>query len=78
MNKIIYCQYLKCQSEAQDYKIYPGKLGDIIYNNISKKAWAIWLLQQTKIINEKKLNMNNIQDQNLIENEMISFLFKSK
>ncbi|UAJ66116.1 oxidative damage protection protein [Candidatus Schneideria nysicola] len=74
----IYCIFMQCQSEKQDFQVYPGKLGKYIYENISKEAWKKWTIRQTIIINEKKLNMLNLTDRNLLEEEMKRFLFKKR
>ena len=76
MNRIIFCTFLKKKSEGQDFQSYPGEIGKQIYNQISKKAWEKWLIQQTILINEKKLNMLNIEDRKKIEKHMKLFLFK--
>ncbi|WP_343192135.1 oxidative damage protection protein [Buchnera aphidicola (Formosaphis micheliae)] len=78
MNRIIFCTYLKEKSEGQDFQVYPGPLGKRIYNEISKIAWKKWISQQTILINEKKLNMFNVDDRIKLEKHMINFLFKNK
>ncbi|CAL4325909.1 oxidative damage protection protein [Buchnera aphidicola] len=78
MHRIIFCTFLKKKSEGQDYPPYPGKLGKKIYNEISKVAWKEWKLQQTKIINEEKLDMFNKNDRKKIEYYMKLFLFKNE
>lgn len=78
MNRIIFCKFLKKEAEGQEYQIYPGILGKRIYNEISKLAWKIWMSKQTMIINEKKLNMLNLNDRKIIEKYMENFLFKNK
>lgn len=76
MKRIIYCLFLKKNTEGLDFQCYPGKLGKIIYENISKKAWEQWKEKQTILINEKKLNMLNKSDQTILETEMKRFLLK--
>ena len=76
MNRIIFCTFLKTKSEGQDFQSYPCKLGEKIYNKISKKAWKKWLEKQTILINEKNLNMLNFTDRKKIEKYMKEFLFK--
>ncbi|XZR52896.1 MAG: Fe(2+)-trafficking protein [Enterobacteriaceae bacterium] len=58
--------------------MYPGKLGEKIYKQISKKTWNKWLKFQTIIINENNLNMSNNKDIEKIEYEMLNFFFKKK
>ncbi|QCI24055.1 oxidative damage protection protein [Buchnera aphidicola (Macrosiphoniella sanborni)] len=76
MNRIIFCTFLKKKSEGQDFQCYPGKLGEKIYNHISKAAWEQWIKKQTVLINENKLNMFNYKDRQIIEHHMKLFLFK--
>lgn len=78
MKRIIYCNFLKREAEGQDYQIYPCELGKHIYNTISKEAWAQWQKKQTMIINEKKLSMMHSADRQVLEQEMINYLFNGK
>ncbi|CAL4325896.1 Probable Fe(2+)-trafficking protein [Buchnera aphidicola (Protaphis terricola)] len=76
MDRKIFCIFLNKESEGHQSPPYPGKLGKKIYDQISKKAWNQWLIEQTKLINEKKLNMINKKDRKKIEKYMKLFLFK--
>ncbi|QCI24586.1 oxidative damage protection protein [Buchnera aphidicola (Muscaphis stroyani)] len=78
MNRLIFCVFLKKESEKQDFQPYPGELGKKIYNKISKIAWNKWISRQTILINEKKLNMFNQSDRKILETQMKLFLFKEK
>ncbi|XOD69970.1 MAG: oxidative damage protection protein [Sodalis sp. (in: enterobacteria)] len=78
MSRKIYCVFLKCKSEKQHFQMYPGKLGKRIYENISQEAWKQWQIKQTMLINEKKLTMMNVADRKILEQEMITFLFKGQ
>ncbi|AKC32562.1 oxidative damage protection protein [Candidatus Pantoea carbekii] len=78
MKRTIFCRYLQCNAEGQDFQIYPGQLGKRIYNEISKQAWKKWIVQQTILINERHLNMLHLEDQKFLEQEMINFLFKEE
>ncbi|QJC33757.1 oxidative damage protection protein [Enterobacteriaceae endosymbiont of Donacia provostii] len=78
MIKKIFCIYYQCKLEKLHNKVYPGNIGKIIYNHISKNAWEKWILHQTKIINEKKLNMTNQKHITYLKNKMIKFLFLKK
>ncbi|QJC31305.1 oxidative damage protection protein [Enterobacteriaceae endosymbiont of Macroplea mutica] len=72
----IFCHHYNMLLIGLEHVVYPGKLGEQIFHHISQKAWGKWLIQQTKLINEHNLNMNNIKHIKLLEQEMISFLFK--
>ncbi|QJC31718.1 oxidative damage protection protein [Enterobacteriaceae endosymbiont of Donacia tomentosa] len=76
MPKTIFCVYYQSQKEGLNNKVYPGNIGEIIFFHISKKAWRKWLINQTKLINEKKLNMTIKKHILFLEREMINFLFK--
>ncbi|HCR62982.1 TPA: oxidative damage protection protein [Serratia liquefaciens] len=76
MSRTIFCTFLQRDAEGQDFQLYPGEVGKRIYNEISKEAWAEWMKKQTMLINEKKLNMMNVDDRKLLEAEMIKFLFE--
>lgn len=78
MKNKIFCVFLKKKSQKQKKQIYPGKLGELIYQNISQIAWGKWLKKQTILINEKKLNTNKKTDLKILEKEMYKYLFKNK
>ena len=77
MCRKIFCVFLQKESEGHEFPPYPGELGKKIYYKISKKAWRQWIIQQTKLINEEKLNMMNAIDQKKIKKYMQLFLFKN-
>ena len=76
MSRTIFCTFLQRDAEGQDFQLYPGDVGKRIYHEISKEAWGEWMKKQTMLINEKKLNMMNVDDRKLLEEEMIKFLFE--
>ncbi len=78
MSRTIFCTFLQRDAKGQEFQLYPGELGKRIYNEISQEAWQQWMSKQTMLINEKKLNMMNPDDRNLLEKEMVSFLFEGK
>lgn len=73
--KLIFCQYFKKVLEGFEDPFYPGLIGEKIFHNISKKAWNIWMKEQTKFINENNLNMLNNNHIQKVEKYMINFLF---
>lgn len=78
MSRTIFCVFLQQDAEGQDFQLYPGELGKRIYNEISKPAWSQWMSKQTMLINEKKLNMMNPEHRQLLEQEMVNFLFEGQ
>ncbi|WP_422666644.1 oxidative damage protection protein [Candidatus Kinetoplastibacterium sorsogonicusi] len=67
---------LKTKLEALNNPPYPGEIGIYIMNNISQKAWNNWLQQQTRIINENRLNLSDIKSRKLLHDQMIQYLFE--
>ncbi|CAH0532587.1 putative Fe(2+)-trafficking protein [Vibrio stylophorae] len=76
MSRIVFCQRLNKEAEGLDFQFYPGDLGKRIFDNISKEAWAEWQKKQTMLINEKKLNMMDPAHRQLLEAEMVKYLFE--
>lgn len=78
MSRTIFCTFLQRDADGQDFQLYPGDIGKRIYNEISKEAWGEWMKKQTMLINEKKLNMMNVDDRKMLEAEMVKFLFEGQ
>lgn len=78
MARTVNCVYLDKEADGLDFQLYPGDLGKRIFDNISKEAWGLWQKKQTMLINEKKLNMMNVDDRKFLEEQMTSFLFEGK
>ncbi|MDT3306509.1 oxidative damage protection protein [Shewanella vaxholmensis] len=78
MARTVNCIYLNKEADGLDFQLYPGDLGKRIFDNISKEAWGLWQKKQTMLINEKKLNMMNVDDRKFLEEQMTSFLFEGK
>lgn len=75
MGRTVHCVKFGREAEGLDFPPWPGELGQRIYENISKEAWALWLQHQTMIINEYRLNALDPKARELIANEMEKFLF---
>ena len=78
MARTVNCVYLNKEADGLDFQLYPGDLGKRIFDNISKEAWGLWQKKQTMLINEKKLNMMNVEDRKFLEEQMTAFLFEGK
>ncbi len=72
---MIHCARLGREAEGLSYAPWPGELGQRIYHNISRQAWNEWLVQQTTLINEYRLNPLDPQARKMITTEMEKFLF---
>ena len=78
MSQTVFCQKLKKEADGLDFQLYPGEIGKRIFDNISKEAWATWQQKQTMLINEKKMNMMNVDDRAFLETAMVAYLFEDK
>jgi Fe-S cluster biosynthesis and repair protein YggX len=78
MSRQVFCVYLQKEAAGLDFQLYPGELGKKIFDSISKEAWALWQAKQIMLINEKKLNMMNLEHRKVLEEQMQQFLFEGK
>ena len=78
MARMVFCQHLQKEAEGLEFQLIPGDLGKRVFDNISKQAWSQWQAKQTMLINEKKLNLMNQADRELLQQEMVNYLFEGK
>jgi Fe-S cluster biosynthesis and repair protein YggX len=57
MTRMVNCVKLGREAEGLDRPPLPGELGKRIYENVSKEAWREWQGQQTRLINENRLQL---------------------
>ncbi|NYE21650.1 oxidative damage protection protein [Pigmentiphaga litoralis] len=76
MARMIQCVKLKREAEGLDYAPYPGELGARIYQNVSKEAWADWVQNQTRLVNENRLNLADSRARKYLAQQMEKFLFE--
>lgn len=74
MARMVQCKKLGKESEGLDNPPFPGPQGQKIFETISKQVWLEWLEHQTRLINEKHLNMMNIEDRNYLNEQRSKFL----
>jgi Fe-S cluster biosynthesis and repair protein YggX len=75
MSRTVQCVKLKRQAEGLDRVPYPGALGQRIFENVSKQAWADWLKHQTMLINENRLSPVNPKHRQYLEEQMEKYFF---
>ncbi|MGL5949324.1 MAG: oxidative damage protection protein [Aeromonas sp.] len=76
MSRMVFCQRLKKQAPGIAFQLYPGELGQRIFTHICQEAWSEWQKKQVMLINEKKLNMMNLEHRQWLEQEMVNYLFE--
>ncbi|MET0280819.1 MAG: oxidative damage protection protein [Steroidobacteraceae bacterium] len=75
MSRTVQCVVLKREAPGLDRMPYPGPLGQRVFNEVSKEAWAGWVRHQTMLINEYRLTPMDPKARKFLEAEMEKFLF---
>ncbi|MDF1763691.1 MAG: oxidative damage protection protein [Oleibacter sp.] len=57
MTRTVNCRKYGEPLEGLAMPPFPGPAGEDIFNTVSAKAWEEWTVHQTRLINEKHLNM---------------------
>jgi Fe-S cluster biosynthesis and repair protein YggX len=75
MVRMVKCAKLEKEAEGLDYPPYPGPLGEKIYQNISKEAWAGWIEHQTMLVNENRLSLVDPQARKYLTEQTEAYFF---
>src|SRR6478672_11534041 len=73
----ITCVRCGLQKLAVERPPFPGAIGQRIVEQICQDCWALWLRQQTMLINHYGLNVMDPQARTFLKQNMQGFLFKS-
>lgn len=74
MTRTVFCKKYQQELEALTAAPFPGPKGEEILQTISKKAWTEWTEHQTRLINEKHLNMMDMQARKYLTEQRERFL----
>jgi Fe-S cluster biosynthesis and repair protein YggX len=75
MGKQVNCVKLGQTLEGLDAAPVPGELGQRVLDNVSKQAWEEWIVQQTMLINEHRLNLRDAEARKFLMTEMEKYFF---
>jgi Fe-S cluster biosynthesis and repair protein YggX len=75
MTRTVNCVLLKREAEGLERLPYPGPLGQRIYEQVSREAWAGWVRHQTMLINEYRLTPVDPKARKFLEAEMEKYFF---
>jgi len=75
MTRMVQCVKLGREAEGLDRQPYPGPLGQRIFENVSKEAWAGWIKFQTMLVNENRLNLADLAARKYLAAQMDSYFF---
>lgn len=73
MTNTVLCKKYNEELEALERPPFPGPKGLEIQETISKKAWLEWQEHQTRLINEKHLNMMDLESRKFIQEQQEKF-----
>ena len=73
MTRTVFCKRYKEELEGLDRAPIPGPKGQVIFDNVSKKAWQEWQAEQTMLINEKHLSLMDPDARKYLQQEMDKF-----
>ena len=74
MTRTVNCRKYQRELPGLEVPPYPGPKGEVIFNEVSQQAWSEWQKYQTMLINEKHLNMSDVEARQLLQSEMEKFL----
>jgi Fe-S cluster biosynthesis and repair protein YggX len=77
MTRTVHCVLLKREAPGLDRPPYPGALGQRIFGEVSREAWAAWVRHQTMLINEYRLTPVDPKARKFLEAEMEKYFFGS-
>jgi Fe-S cluster biosynthesis and repair protein YggX len=75
MARMVKCVKLGREAEGLDLPPLPGALGKRIWENVSKEAWQMWQAQQTRLINENRLNLADARARKYLLDQSEKFFF---
>jgi len=75
MARMVKCVKLGREAEGLDFPPLPGELGKRIWENVSKEAWQMWQAQQTRLINENRLNLADARSRKYLLEQAERFFF---
>jgi Fe-S cluster biosynthesis and repair protein YggX len=74
MTRTVHCRKYGRDMEGLDAPPLPGKRGQEIFETVSRQAWQEWQAHQTRLINEKHLNMMDPAARAYLSEQMQRFL----
>ncbi len=75
VTRTVFCVKFQREMPGLDEPPFDNELGQRIFENVSRDAWAMWMEQCKMILNEYRLNPANRQDQEFIVHQMEQYFF---
>ncbi len=74
MVRTVNCVKLKKEAEGLLMPPLPGPKGKWVFDNVSQEVWTEWQKHQTRIINEKHLNLLDPDTRKYLTDQMDKYL----
>jgi Fe-S cluster biosynthesis and repair protein YggX len=74
MSSTVLCRKYNKELSALTAAPFPGPAGIDILENVSQQAWSEWIEHQTRLINEKHLNMIDLPARKYLTEQRNKFL----
>jgi Fe-S cluster biosynthesis and repair protein YggX len=74
MTRTVFCKKYQKELEGLERPPFPGPKGQEVYENVSKQAWLEWQEHQTRLINEKHLNMMDPEARKFLQEQQDKFM----
>lgn len=75
MPRTVFCVKLGREAEGFDEPPFPGRLGERIYENVSREAYDLWTEHATILINHYGLHPADPETRRMMRAEMEEFFF---
>ncbi|NUO82180.1 oxidative damage protection protein [candidate division KSB1 bacterium] len=75
MARMVKCVKFGKELEGLERPPMPGPLGQRIFENVSKEAWAVWKGQMMMLINEYRLNLADPKASAFLDQQTEAFFF---
>ena len=74
MTRTVHCRKYDEDLDGLETPPLPGPAGEEIFNTVSKKAWLEWQNLQTMLINEKNLDLRDLEARKYLTEQREKFL----
>jgi len=73
MSRTVFCKKYQKDLAGLAMPPLPGAKGQDLFDNVSAQAWQEWLEHQTRLINEKQLNLMDMTSRTYLSEQMERF-----
>jgi Fe-S cluster biosynthesis and repair protein YggX len=70
---MVQCKKLNAELPGIPFRPFPTEFGKQVYDNVSMKAWQMWLKESPRYINTYRLDLQTKEGRDFLENQMKVF-----